>query len=138
MKSPQDAVGAVGFSSMTVRPGDSNIAMGLGDLPIAATSHFLNLAESAALAALGEFLDAGETSRLILITIEAVEAVAIGSAIRATATCIGVEGRSIFFDCDIYCGDRPICRLKMERAVVERVSFLARTAAQSIVGQQIN
>ncbi|MEI9906560.1 MAG: hotdog domain-containing protein [Actinomycetota bacterium] len=137
MRSPSEIVGAVGFSSMSIRPGDSAIALGLGDLPIAATSHFLNLAESAAIAAVSEFLEAGETSRLSHLSLETFSAVAIGSSIRATAKCTKVEERTMYFDCDIYDGEREICRLKMERAVVERVSFLARTAAQSIAGQQI-
>jgi predicted thioesterase len=137
MKSPSEIVGAVGFSAMTIRPGDSNIALGLGDLPIAATSHFLNLAESAALTAISEFLDSGETSRLSRISIEISQAVAIGSSIRATAKCTQIEGRTLYFECEIFDGEREICQVKMERAVVERVSFLARTAAQSIIGQQI-
>ena len=136
MKSPSEIVGKVGFSGMTIRPGDTNIALGLGDLPIAATSHFFNLIESAALAAISESLDSGETTRLISCSIETIQAVAIGSGIRATATCTKVEHRSFFFDCHIHEGEREICHALMERAVVERVSFLARTAAQSIIGQQ--
>ena len=138
MKNPSEVIGAVGFSSMTIRPGDSAIAMGLGDLPIASASHFLNLAESAALTAVSEFLDSGETSRLARVSCEMFEAVAIGFSIRATATCTQIEGKTLFFDCEIFEGERKVCAIKMERAVVERVSFLARTAAQSIIGQQIN
>lgn len=136
MKNPSEIVGCVGFSSMTIRPGDTNIALGLGDLPIAAVSLFVNLTESAALAALNEFLDAGETTRLISYSVQADQAVAIGSVIRATATCVKVDTRTITFECELYEGEREIGRAVMERAVVERVSFLARTAAQSIIGQQ--
>ena len=136
MKSPSEIVGAIGFSSMTIRPGDSALALGLGDLPIAAASHFLNLAESAALIAISEFLESGETTRLSRISMVVSEAVAIGSSVRATATCTNIEGRILFFDCEIFDGEREICLVKMERAVVERVSFLARTAAQSIIAEQ--
>ena len=121
---------------MTIRPGDTNIALGLGDLPIAAASLLVNLTESAALAAINEYLDAGETTRLISYSLQADQAVSIGAVIRATATCTKVEARTLTFECEFYDGEREIGRSVMERAVVERVSFLSRTAAQSIVGQQ--
>ncbi len=124
---------AVGFSVMSIRPGDSALAMGLGDLPIASTSHFLNLMESAALLAINDHLDPGETTRLISVELNVIDAVAIGSEIRANARCVEVQGREITLDCDVYNGDRHVATAKMKRATVERVSFLARTAAQSIV-----
>ena len=55
MKS-EEIVDAVGFAVMSIRPGDSALAMGLGDLPVAAASHFFNLMESAALTAIVEHL----------------------------------------------------------------------------------
>jgi len=138
MKSSSEIIGAVGFSSMTIRPGDTNVALGLGDLPIAAVSLMVNLVESAALAAINEHLDSGETTRLISFSIQPDRAVSIGSVIRATATCINIASRTLYFECQIHEGEREIARALMERAVIERVSFLARTAAQSIIGTQAN
>lgn len=135
MRRTNEIIGAVGFSSMLIRPGDCAVAMGLGDLPIAATSHFLNVMESAALTAIAEFLEIGETTRLVEVHLESLEAVGIGAELRATATCSEFVGREIGFSFEIYDGDRLVCRAKMKRAVLERVSFLARTAAQSIVGR---
>lgn len=120
---------------MFIRPGDCSVAMGLGDLPIAAASHFINVMESAALGSITELLEPGESSRLIAIDLEVLDAVGIGAEIRATATCTEVDGREVVFNCEIHDGDRLIARAKMKRAVVERVTFLARTAAQSILGQ---
>jgi fluoroacetyl-CoA thioesterase len=137
MRRTNEIIGAIGFSSMLIRPGDCAVAMGLGDLPIAATSHYLNVMESAALAAIADFLEIGETTRLIRIDVDALEAVGIGAEIRATATCTEFSGREIGFECAIYDGARLVARATMKRAVVERVSFLARTAAQSLVGQNI-
>lgn len=128
-------IGVVGFSVMSIRPGDSAVAMGIGDLPIAAPSHFINLMESAALAAISEYLELGETTRLVTIDLEVIDVVAIGAQIRATATCSAISGRELHFICDIHEGDRHIAHAQMKRAAVERVSFLARTAAQSIIGQ---
>ena len=134
MRRSNEIIGAVGFSSMLVRPGDCSVAMGLGDLPIVATSHLLNVMESAALTAIAEFLDIGETTRLLKIDLESLEAAGIGAEIRATATCTEFNGREFVFACEIYDGERMVSRAIMKRAVVERVSFLARTAAQSIIG----
>jgi len=130
-----EIIGSVGFSTMLVRPGDCAVAIGIGDLPIVATSHLVNVLESAALAAIADFLESGETTRLTHFAFEVIEAVGIGASVRATATCTEIVGRDIQFECEIYDGDRLIARAKMRRAVLERVSFLARTAAQSIIGQ---
>lgn len=134
MRRANEIVGVVGFSSMLVRPGDCAVAIGLGDLPIAATSHFVNVMESAALTAIAEYIELGETTRLAEIDLEVFEAAGIGAEIRATATCTELAGREIHFYCEIFEGDRLVARATMKRAVVERVSFLARTAAQSIIG----
>ncbi|MFZ2227448.1 MAG: hypothetical protein WA090_07170 [Candidatus Nanopelagicaceae bacterium] len=134
MNRTSEIVGSVGFSTMLVRPGDCAVAIGLGDLPIVATSHLINVMESAALAAVADFLEAGETTRLTHIDLEVIEAVGIGASIRATAKCAEIVARDIDFECEIYDGDRLIARANMKRAVLERVSFLARTAAQSIIG----
>lgn len=120
---------------MSIRPGDSAVAMGMGDLPVAATSHFVNLMESAALAAIAEFLEPGETTRLATIDLEVFDAVAIGAEITATVTCSAISGRELRFLCDIYEGERHVAHAEMKRAAVERVSFLARTAAQSLNSQ---
>ena len=135
MEPESEIIGAVGFSAMSIRPGDSAVAMGIGDLPIAATSHFVNLMESAAIAAIGEFLESGETTRMTTINLEVLDAAAIGSEIRATATCTEISGREMHFLCDIYEGERQVAHAQMNRAAVERVSFLARTAAQSLNSQ---
>lgn len=135
MQSPHAFVDAVGLATMVVRPGDTAVAMGIGDLPVASNSHYLHLMESAAIGALAEHLDSGETSRLLSIDLEIMAAVAIGAEIRAIANCVSVEGKHVLFHCDIYDGERHVATAQMKRAVVERVSFLARTAAQNLTSQ---
>lgn len=134
MNRTSELIGTVGFSTMLVRPGDCSVAIGLGDLPIVATSHLINVMESASLAVISDFLENGETSRLIHLDLHVLEAVGIGTSIRATATCHEIAGRELLFGCEIYDGERLIAKAEMKRAVIERVSFLARTAAQSIIG----
>jgi hypothetical protein len=39
----------------------------------------------------------------------------------------------MIFECDVYDGERHIAYARIEKTAVERVSFLARTAAQSLI-----
>jgi hypothetical protein len=43
MKPVEEVLGTVGFATMTVRPGDTALAMGLSELPVVATSHLLHI-----------------------------------------------------------------------------------------------
>ena len=133
MKPAEEVLGAVGFSVMTVRPGDTALAMGLSDLPIVATSHLLHAMESATIAALSEYLDNGETTFLLGTTIELLGSAPVGVELRANARCTNIEGRELSFACEIYDGERLVAQGEIKRATVERVTFLARTAAQSLL-----
>ncbi|CAB4917324.1 unannotated protein [freshwater metagenome] len=133
MKPAEEMIGAVGFSIMTVRPGDTCVAMGVGDLPIVAQSHLINLMEHAAVISLDEYLEPGETTISISIEILALSPAEIGAELRATSRCIEVFNRELTFECEIYEGERQVAAAMIKRATVERVSFLARTAAQSLI-----
>lgn len=133
MKPAEEVLGAVGFSVMTVRPGDTALAMGLSDLPIVATSHLLHAMESATIAALSEYLDNGETTFLLATSIELLGSAPVGVELRANARCTNIDGRELHFACEIYDGERLVAQGEIKRATVERVTFLARTAAQSLL-----
>ncbi len=133
MKSAEDIIGAVGFSVMTVRPGDTSLVTGVGDLPIVAQSHLLNLMEHAAVISLDENLDAGETTIAISVEMISLSPASIGAELRATSRCIEVENKELTFECEVHEGERQIAAAMIKRATVERVSFLARTAAQSLI-----
>jgi predicted thioesterase len=133
VKPAEEVLGAVGFSVMTVRPGDTAVAMGLSDLPIVATSHLLHAMESATIAALSEHLDNGETTFLLATSIELLGSAPVGVELRANARCTNIEGRELSFACEIYEGERLVAQGEIKRATVERVTFLARTAAQSLL-----
>ena len=133
MKPAEEVLGAVGFSVMTVRPGDTALAMGLSDLPIVATSHLLLAMESATIAALSEYLDNGETTFLRSTSIELLGSAPVGVELRANARCTNIEGRELSFACEIYEGERLVAQGEIKRATVERVTFLARTAAESLL-----
>ena len=133
MKPAEEILGAVGFSVMTIRPGDTALAMGLSDLPIVATSHLLHAMESASIAALSEYFDNGETTFLLSASITLLASAQVGDELRANARCTDIQGREITFSCDIYEGERHIAEAEIKRAAVERVTFLARTAAESLI-----
>ena len=133
MKTAEEVIGAVGFSVMTVRPGDTCLAMGISDLPILAPGHFMSVMESACVAALLEYLESGETTFLTHSSLEIVGSAQAGVEIRANARVINIEGRELTFECDVYDGERHLAQAEIRRATVERLSFLARTAAQSLI-----
>jgi predicted thioesterase len=118
---------------MMVRPGDTSVAMGISDLPILASPHVMHSMESASVAALTEYLESGETTIVEKFEITMIDSVGIGAEIRCTARCIDVEGRELTFLCDLYEGERHIAQGLIKRKAVERVSYLARTAAQSLL-----
>ena len=129
----EEVVGAVGFSVMTVRPGDTSVAMGVGDLPIVDQSQLLNLMEHAAVISLDEYLEPGETTISISTELISLSPASIGAELRATSRCIEIENKELTFECEIYEGERQVAAAMIKRATVERVSFLARTAAQSLI-----
>ncbi len=135
MKSADEVLGAVGFSVMTVRPGDTCVTMGVSDLPVVAPSHYLTLMENACVASLSEYLDSGETTFLTHSALEIVGSATAGAEIRANSRLIDIDGRQLTFTCDVYDGKRHLAQAQITRATVERLSFLARTAAQSLINE---
>jgi predicted thioesterase len=135
MKSAEEVLGTVGFSVMTVRPGDTCVTMGVSDLPVVAPSHYITLMENACVASLSEYLDPGETTFLTHSSLEIVGSATAGVEIRANSRLINIEGRQLTFECDVYDGERHLAQAEIKRATVERLSFLARTAAQSLINE---
>jgi predicted thioesterase len=117
-------------------PGDTALAHGSGDMPILSTSFLVTLMESACNSALAEFLDNGESTHLADIELEVHESVGIGSEIQGAATCVSFEDGMLTFVCEIHDGPRLVAASMMRRNLVERVTFLARTAAFTLMSQQ--
>jgi len=133
MQPEEDVIGAVGFAVMTVRPGDTAVAMGIGDLPIVAQSHLLNIMEHAAIIAISDYLESGETTIFVSMEFNSLNSAGIGAELRGNARCVEVAGRNLTFECDVFDGERQIASAILKRTTVERVSFLARTAAQNLI-----
>ena len=128
-------LGAVGFATMVGRPGDTCVAMNIGDLPIIAPSHLLSLMESATVATLSEYLEPGETTHLLTSGMEVIDSASMGVELRSSARLIEIDGRDYTFTCDVHDGDRHVARGLIKRKAVERVSFLARTAARELISE---
>ena len=118
---------------MSVRAGDTSVAIGIGDLPIVSQSQLMNLMEHATIISMSEHLDPEETTIPISFEMIMLSPASIGAELRALSRCIEVENRELTFECEVYEGERQVAAAQIKRSAVERVSFLARTAAQSLI-----
>ena len=138
MKAEQ-VIGAVGMSSMAIRPGDTSVAQGVNDLPVVGSNQILSLMESACSAAIIEFLDFGETSVTFNTQLDVLGAAGVGSEIHATARCLGLIEKILKFEVEVHQSARLIASGIISRKFVERVSFMARVAAETMVaGKESN
>ena len=124
--------GAIGMASLTVRPADTSVAQALNDLPILATPTLLSIFEGACTATLVEHLGIGETSVTIDLAITVHASVGVGGEIRAHATCIDVEGQVCKFNIEVHYVNKLIASGSVDRKMIDRVSFAARIAAESM------
>ena len=133
MHPEEEVLGAVGLTEMIVRPGDTSVAIGIGDLPIIAPSLLINLMEHAAILSLDLFLEPEETTIPIGVELISLSPASIVAELRGTSRVIEIEGKELTFECEVYEHDRQIAAALIKRSTVERVSFLARTAALNLV-----
>ena len=129
---PQSFVGALGFATMTVRPGDTAAANGIGDLTVVNNAVLVSLMESAAIAAINEFFETGVSTISTAMNLSFITSAAIGAELQASAVCTAQNGNEIDFETEIYEGERLVAQSFQRRQIVDRVTFLARTAAQSL------
>ncbi len=130
--SPERFIGAVGLSRMTVRHGDTAIALGSGDVPVLGTPGIIALSESATIAALAEFLEQSETTVGVRIEIDHIATASVGDEAVATATVASVVGKRIIFNVQCHSGTRLIAQGTITRVLVDRVSFIAKAAAEAL------
>ena len=138
MQFSDEVLGAVGLTEMIVRPGDTSLAIGIGDLPIASPSQLINLMEHAAILSLDLYLQPGQTTIPVSTEFISLSPASIGAELRATSRVINVEGKELTFECEVYEHDRQIAAALLKRSAVERVSFLARTAALNLMSESPN
>ncbi len=129
---PAQFLGSVGMASLTVRPLDTGVAQGINDLPVLAANCALNVVESACSAAIAEFFGTGETSFTIGASIQMRGAVSIGSEVRALVRATEFSDNILTFECEVHQETRIIAVAQVQRRLVDRVSFMARSAAENL------
>jgi len=125
-------LGAVGMASLTVRPLDTGIAQGFSDLPVLATTATINVVESACTAAIAEYFETGETSVTVGVAVQVRGSVAVGNEVRAVVRAVELTDDILTFDCEIHQEQRIIAVAQLQRRLVDRVSFMAKSAAENL------
>jgi fluoroacetyl-CoA thioesterase len=131
---------AVGIATMVVRPGDTAVASGDGDLAILSSAHALRIMEVAATAALSQYLELSETTVMTNFECTFLGPVGIGVDLKASATVVALDDRDgiegLILECDIYDGSRQVAVGTMRREVVERIRYAAKVAALALISQE--
>jgi predicted thioesterase len=125
-------MGAVGMASLTVRPLDTGVAQGVNDLPVLTATAALAVIESACSAAIAEYFGTRETSFTMGAAINIRGTVTIGNDVRALVKAVGLEDDILEFDCEIHQDQRLIAVAQVQRRLVDRISFMARSAADNL------
>jgi len=94
--------------------------------------------ESACSTAIIEFLDFGETTVTSRLEIEVLSAVGINHEVHATAKCLGIKDGILEFEVEVHQSARLIATGTITRKFVERVSFMAKVAAETMVAEKAN
>jgi fluoroacetyl-CoA thioesterase len=127
------AVGLRAAVRATVTEADTARAMGSGDVPVLATPRLLALAEAAAFAAVAPQLAGGLTTVGTSVSLEHRRASALGAEIVVEAELTEVDGSRLVFGfiarVDDTDGDVVLGAGTVERVVVDRARFIARTSA---------
>lgn len=126
-------LGIVGMSTLIVRAGDTSVAAGVNDLAVMSGSCALSLIESACSAALAEHCAPGETSFTQSISISMSTSVPIGEEVRAHVRVINVNESMLTFEAVITHINRTIATAEVQRRLIDRLSFMARIAAERII-----
>ena len=130
---PEEIRGAIGMATLVVRPADTTVAQALNDLPILSTTTLLTLVEGSCSAALAEHFAPGETSVTSNISLTTMGTVGVGAEIRAHATCVEIEGQIFRFLVEVHHDSKLIATARIARTGVDRVSYMARLAAESMM-----
>jgi fluoroacetyl-CoA thioesterase len=129
-------VGAIGMAAMTIRPGDTSVATGVSDLPVVSSSALLSLVEIATTAALQEYFEPGETTSSGEIVLTVLSAVNVGNELRANSTCVESRGGVLTFNAEVNHESRLVATARIQRKIVDRVSFMARAAAEGLLTEK--
>ncbi|MGW4963745.1 thioesterase family protein [Nonomuraea sp. NPDC004186] len=111
---------------------DTAKKVGSGDVPVLATPRLLALAEAATVQALDKHLAPGETSVGTRVELEHLAASPLGTHVQIGVELTEVDGRRLVFAFEAHDKHAVVGRGTIERIVVDRAKFLARTRRPTI------
>lgn len=113
-------------SELTVTDSVTAIAVGSGDMPVLATPMMMALMENAAMLAVKNELEEGQTTVGGHIESSHMKPSKIGDVVRAEAVVTKVDGRKIEFKIVAYCGETLLGEGTHLRFIVDRTKFLSK------------
>lgn len=117
-------VGKTAEASVSVTGQNTARAVGSGSLDVFATPMMIALMERAACAALADFLEEGQTSVGVSISVSHTAASPVGARVTAEAVITSVSGRSVEFDVSARDENNCIGEGKHTRVIVYSAKFM--------------
>lgn len=117
-------IGATYRSRLVVGEKDTALAIGSGDLPVLATPAMMALMENAAMLAVAECLEEGQTTVGGHIESSHLRPSRIGAQVEAVATLTKAEGKKLHFDIEAYEGETLLGRGTHLRFIVDKEKFM--------------
>jgi predicted thioesterase len=114
--------------TMAVSDADTAIALRSGDVPVLATPRVVSLAEEAAVRAVGDALDQGQTTVGYRVQLDHLAPTAVGGQVDAEAMLENVEGRRLTFRVSVNDGRGLVAAGRITRVIVDRSRFLEKAA----------
>ena len=105
-------------------------AVGSGAAPVFSTPALLALCEAAAFLAVAPHLGEGQSTVGTQVTLRHLAATPPGMRVRATATLVAVEGRTLRFTVEAWDEVERIGEATHERAIVDEERFLRRATTK--------
>ena len=105
--------------------------LGSGDVPVLGTPALLAMIEAAAVAAVADHLDDGDTTVGSAVELDHVAPTPVGVRVVATAALREVEGRRLRFAFEVTDPAGPVARGSHVRVIVDRRRFLASARSRS-------
>ena len=119
-------IGQKHTSELLVTDAVTAIAMGSGDMPVLATPAMMALMENAAMLAVKDELEEGQTTVGGHIEASHLKPTKVGETVSAVAEVTKVDGRKIYFRVAAYCGQTLLGEGEHLRFIVDREKFLSR------------
>ena len=113
-------------STLNVSPEKTAIAVGSGDMPVLATPMMMALMENAAMKAVADELEEGQSTVGGQISSSHVKPTGLGHEVTATAELVKIEGRKLFFRISASDEEGVIGEGEHLRFIINKDKFMSR------------